>query len=185
MGAPRTREEMAFVLGAVTTTTLAQIFGLDHKDVQKRLQGKCPEMGREEGTRYAMYRIRDAAPYLVDPNIDLDEYIKTLTPVRLPPALQDAYWKAQLSRQKYEENRGELWRTERVREVFATVAKNVRTTILLFEDSVEAETDLTVKQREIIRRISDGMLQQIKASLVDEFELYAPQADEHGMDASV
>ena len=172
-------EQLAFIHEGVTVTTLAQIFALDHKDVNKRLVGKITPVTSGKGS-YVKYRIRDAAPYLIDLKVDPEEYLKNLSPSKLPPALQDSFWKALLSRQKYEENKGDLWRTARVVEVIASAFKVVRLTILMFADNVQQQTELSDHQRTIIQDMTDGLLAELNKSLVDEFEMYVPAADEHG-----
>jgi hypothetical protein len=94
--------------------------------------------------------------------------------------LQDAFWKAQLNRQKFEINRGELWATHRVIEIMAAAFKSVRMQILMFVDTVEQRDELSDKQRGVIQKLSDELLANLQHALVDEFELYVPPPDEHG-----
>lgn len=178
MSRASTEDQLSFIHDGVTVTTLAQIFGLDHKDVNKRLVGKVtPVSGKD---KYVRYKIRDAAPYLVDLKIDPEEYLKNLSPSKLPPVLQDSFWKALLSRQKYEENKGDLWRTQRVFEVVTAAFKVIRLTILMFNDTVSQQTELTERQRQIIQELSDGLLESLHSALVEDFEMYVPSDDEHG-----
>ena len=172
-------EQLSFIHDGVTVTTLSQIFALDHKDVNKRLVGKItPVSGPKD--KNVRYRIRDAAPFLVDLKVDPEEYLKSLSPSKLPPALQDSFWKAMLSRQKYEENKGDLWRTARVFEVVSSAFKVIRLTVLMFNDTVSQQTELTDRQREIIQELADGLLASLLEALTEEFEMYAPAPDEHG-----
>lgn len=172
-------EQLSFIHDGVTVTTLSQIFALDHKDVNKRLVGKItPVSGAKD--KNVRYRIRDAAPFLVDLKVDPEEYLKSLSPSKLPPALQDSFWKAMLSRQKYEENKGDLWRTARVFEVVSSAFKVIRLTVLMFNDTVSQQTELTDRQREIIQELADGLLASLLEALTEEFEMYAPAPDEHG-----
>lgn len=172
-------EQLALIYDGVTVTTLSQIFDMDHKEVNKRVVGRVTPVSESNG-RYAKYRIRDAAPYLIDHKVDPEEYLKNLSPTKLPPALQDSFWKAQLSRQKYEENKKDLWRTARVVEVVASAFKVVRLSILMFADNVQQQTELSEQQRRIIQGLTDGLLAELHRSLVDEFEMYVPAPDEHG-----
>lgn len=175
-----TEQELTAILEGVTSTALGQIFALDHKEVNKRLVGKVtpvPNVGKD---KFVRYRIRDAAPFLVDYKLDPEEYLKNLSPSKLPPPLQDAFWKALLSRQKYEENKGDLWRTERVFEVVSNAFKVLRLTILMFVDNVSQQTHLTDQQRDIIQKLSDGLLASLNTALVEKFENHVPAVDEHG-----
>lgn len=178
MSAPNSDDVNTLIYDGVTTTTLAEIFGLDHKDVKKRLTGRVTPAPSKD--KYTRYRIRDAAPYLCESKIDPEEMIKNLTPSKLPPALQDAFWKAQLSRQRYLQQRGELWSTERVLEVVSTAFKVIRMTILMFNDTLEDRTDITDEQRVAIQELGDGLLQSLDARINEEFAFYVPPPDEHG-----
>lgn len=172
-------DQLTFIHDGVTVTTLSQIFAIDHKEVNKRLLGKVTPVSSAKD-KNIRYRIRDAAPFLIDLKVDPEEYLKSLSPSKLPPALQDSFWKAMLSRQKYEENKGDLWRTSRVFEVVAASFKVIRLTVLMFNDTVSQQTELSERQREIIQELTDGLLQTLHDALVEEFEMYAPAADEHG-----
>jgi hypothetical protein len=174
-------QDLSFIFNGVTVTTLAQIFGMDHKEVNKRLVGKVTP---NTSGKYVKYKIKDAAPWLVDMKVDPEEYLKALSPSKLPPALQDAFWKAQLSRQKYEENKGDLWRTARVYEAITGAFKVVRLTILMFGDNISQQTELSDKQREILQMLTDGLLESLNTSLVESFKDYTPADDEHGKSLS-
>lgn len=179
MAKASSENELGFIHEGVTVTVLAQIFGLDHKDVNRRLIGKITPMNQGVGS-YMKYRIRDAAPYLIDLQVNPEELIKSLSPSKLPPALQDAFWKAQLSRQRYDENRGDLWRTPRVIEVLTTAFKVIAMTIRTASDNIGQQTKLTDDQRKIIERMMDGLLEELNRALIEEFEMYVPAEDEHG-----
>lgn len=180
MSAARNEEVQRLIYDGATVTTLGEIFGLDHKEVNKRIAGRVqPKIAA--GTRVLTYRIRDVAPYLCDIKTDPEEMIKNLSPSKLPPALQDAFWKAQNSRQKWEESRGDLWRTSRVFEAVAGAFKVVRLTILMFADTVSQRTDLSPEQRRIIQELGDSLLNSLSQSLREEFAFYVPKPDEHGM----
>lgn len=178
MSAPASESDLSIIYDGATVTNLAAIFNLDTKTVQKRLNGRVAPVKSKD--KYVRYRIREAAPYLCDAKIDYEELIKTLTPSKMPPMLQDGFWKAQNSRLTYLERRGELWDTRRVFEVVATAFKSIRVTILMFVDTVEKQTKLTEQQRQIVQRLGDGLLHDLEQSLRDEFAFYEEAVDEHG-----
>jgi hypothetical protein len=181
MTTARSEDAQAIIYDGVPITTLGEIFGLDHKEVNKRLVGRVsPVPNKTAKDRVLKYRVRDAAPYLCELKQDPEELIKSLSPSKLPPALQDAFWKAMNSRQKYEENRGDLWRTERVFEVVSSSFKIIRLTVLMFVDTVSQRTKLTEEQRRILTELGDGLLKMLAENLRDEFALYVPAPDEHG-----
>jgi hypothetical protein len=183
MSGARSEEVQRMIYEGVPVTTLGEIFGLDHKDVNKRLVGRVsPVRNADSKDKVLKYRIRDAAPYLCEMKMDPEEMIKSISPSKLPPALQDAFWKALNSRQKWEENRGELWRTPRIFEVVSGAFKVIRLTILMFVDTVSQRTELSPEQRRIIQDLGDGLLRDLNERLNDEFTFnYTPKIDEHGM----
>lgn len=178
MSTARSNDLQEAIYDGVTITTLGEIFSLEHKEVKKRLIGKCPPAPSKD--KFVRYKIKDAAPYLIDSKIDPEEFFKNLSPSKWPPALQDAFWKAQNSKQKYEQNRGDLWRTARVFTVVTGAFKIIRMTILMFVDTVSQRTELTPEQRAIIQSLGDGLLETLNKVLKDEFALYSPAPDEHG-----
>lgn len=156
------------VYGGVSTTWLANVFGMDKNTVAKKLaQGGCPVAGRSrQGT--PLYKLPDAAPYLVRPKVDLVAYIKTLRPNDLPPILNAAYWDAMLKRQKWEENAGDLWRTADVLEVFGDLAFGIKTQVSLWVEEVDRTQGLTQGQRETITQLSDKLLEQVYQQLIEK-----------------
>ena len=97
------------------------------------------------------------------------EVLRSSKPKDLPVEIQKEYWQAQISRQKYEENAGDLWRTTAIVDVFAAVFKSLRQEILLFADTIEAQTGLTSEQREVLFNLSDALLNNLHEALVRNF----------------
>lgn len=170
-------EEAKVIYTGATASQLATIFGMTPQEVNKRIGGRVTPSVPGKAPRYL---IRDAAPFLCNPVFDIEEFLKNMTPSKLPPMLQDAFWKAQNNRQEFEENQGDLWRTSRVVEVLMSVFKVIRMTALMFQDTVERQAELTPKQRQIIIELSDGLIETARKNLVDEFKDYHPPEDEHG-----
>lgn len=178
MSAPKQQGELSIIYHGATVTDLAQMFDLDNKTVQKRLQGRVQPMKSVD--KYTRYRIKDAAPWLCDAKIDYEELIKTLTPSKMPPMLQDGFWKGQLSRQKYMAQRGELWSTQRVFEVFSEMCKVIRMALLMVPDTVEQRSALTDEQRAIVQEVVDSTLNSLNTAVAEHFAFYEPKPDENG-----
>lgn len=157
---------IADVYGGVSASWLAQVFGHDKNTIAKKLAAANIEVvGRRNGG--PLFRIPDAAAYLVKPKVDLVSYIKSLRPNDLPPMLNDAYWSAMIKRQKWEENAGDLWRTADVLEVFGDLAIMFKTTVNLWVEEVERLEGLSVDQRRVLTAQSDRLLEQVYALMVD------------------
>ncbi len=157
---------LADVYGGVSASWLAQVFGHDKNTIAKKLASAgCEVVGRRNGG--PLYRIPDAAAYLVKPKVDLVAYIKTLRPNDLPPMLSDAYWGAMLKRQKFEENARDLWRTESVLKVFGDLAISFKTTANLWVEEVERIEGLTPEQRLLITQLTDRLLESVYQLMVE------------------
>lgn len=168
--APEADDEVVIALsdvyGGVSSSWLAQVFGHDKNTIAKKLASAGIEVvGRRNGG--PLFRIPDAAAYLVKPKVDLVSYIKSLRPNDLPPMLNDAYWSAMIKRQKWEENAGELWRTADVLEVFGDLAIMFKTTVNLWVEEVERLQGLTVDQRRVLTTQSDKLLEQVYELMVE------------------
>lgn len=170
MAAPKIDYEEEFFSG-MTIPRLAQLFRLDRRTVTEKLRPLRPT-GERRGA--ATYQVCDAAPYLVEPIVDIAKYLAEVGPGDLPSALQAQYWNAQNSKLKYKEQSGDLWRTSQVLEVFTGTFRSLTQSLRLLADRVEARTDLSAEQRQIIEKeISDVALNMIRTRLIDDFEMYA------------
>lgn len=160
----KTGEYLQALEDGLNVTELSRLFHRDRREVQIILRDVKPN-----GVRMSVpiYRIDEAAKYLVKPNLDVEEYIKKLRPNDLPPLLTKEFWAGQLNKQKYELQSGNLWPTDDVMAVFANVFKILKQGILLFSDTIEARTELSEKQRSILNELSDGLLVELHRSLIE------------------
>lgn len=133
---------------------LAELFGMDRRTVTDRLREVTPS-----GTRasHPIYRMVDAAPKLVG-----EGDIQT----RRNASSEKDYWDAQLKKQKFEENAGDLWRTDKVVEVFAGVFKVFRENVTVFIDRLEFETGLPPETIESAKVFGDHLLTETRAKLL-------------------
>ena len=157
---------LADVYAGVSASWLAHVFGMDKNTIAKKLSTAGVQPSARRGST-PLYRIPDAAPYLVKPKVDLVTYIKSLRPNDLPPILNAAYWDAMLKRQKWEENAGDLWRTADVLEVFGDMAFGIKTTVSLWVEEVDRTRGLDAGQRETITQLSDKLLEQIHQQMIE------------------
>lgn len=179
----KTSDELKIVHVGATPSELGMMFGMTPQEVNKRIVGKVVPNKTEH--KMPRYLVGEAAPYLCNVEFDIEAYIKQLTPSKLPTGVQKAFWAGLNARQDYEENRGDLWRTQRVVEVLSEVFKSISMTVQMFEDTVSQRFELTPEQRQVIIELSDGMRESARKALVDRFKDYTPAEDEHGMDPQV
>ena len=174
MAAPKIDYEEEFFDG-MTVPRLAQLFRLDRRTVTEKLRPLRPTGDRRGAPTY---HIVDAAPYLVEPIVDIAKYLAEVGPGDLPAPLQAQYWNAQNSKLKYKVQSGDLWRTQQVLEVLTGVFRSLTQSLRLLADRIEAQTGLTPEQRAIIEReviekeISDKAVNMLRQRLVADFEFY-------------
>lgn len=175
---PRSSEELTIIYRGASVSDLSQMFDLTPQEVNRRIVGKVVPVTAAHRT--PRYKVREAAPYLCNVVFDVEEFLKDLPPSKLPPKLQDAFWKAQNSRQEFEQKKGDLWSTDRVIEIMSDVFKVIRMTALMFGETVAQQTELSPRQREILQELGDGLLETAHQKLVAEFADRVAASDEHG-----
>lgn len=155
-------------LNGVTVSFLSQVFRIDPAAVKRKLVN-CPILeSRRRGTTQVqhLYDLATAAKYLIDPEIDLAEVIAKVRKEDLPPSINTAYWDARLKRQKFEENAGDLWRTERVWQTLSDTFQTMKFTMNLWSETVERATGLSDEQREMILNLKDNLQEELYQALV-------------------
>ncbi len=163
--APPKKTKVADFLEPVSANVIAQIFGVLPATVKERL-ADCPSV-TDGTTAIRRYRIRDAAPYMVKTAFTADQFVAIMKRGELPDALRKDFWDAMLKQQKWEENAGELWRTETVREVMTDTFQTIKFTMQLWVDNLERTTILSEEQRAAIGVMVDGLQQEVYSSLVE------------------
>lgn len=151
-------------LHGVTVGWLSNIFRMDPTTIKKKLRDCNPIQRRKAGY---VYDLKNAAQYLVKPVFDVDQVMRQMKPSELPTHLQDAYWSAMRSKQKWEEEAGHLWRTERVMEVLGEVFQQIKFAVQLWPDHVRRAEGLTTAQRETLIQMGDALQADIHKRLME------------------
>lgn len=180
---PESPQVITDIHGGVTITFLAQVFGMAKHTVRKRL-ADLPPMRRSRNA--PIYNFVQACSFLVEPKVDIKEYLKTIRPSELPPALHKDFWDAMNKHLKWSEAAGDLWHTEDVMGVFGEVFKLVKTTSQLWVDNLERIRELTPDQRDALVRAVDGLQDDVYRALVElpkqrQTVNVAAQVDDEGL----
>jgi hypothetical protein len=171
-------ETRAAIYEGMTVSQLAILFGMGPQVVHRRLAAIEPS-GRRG--RFSIYKVADAAPLLVEASGDIEETIKRMNPRDLPPGLLKEFWTGLRSRQQFELEDRDLWRTVDVMATFAEAFKAVRMSLLLMSDTLEREDLFTVAQRERLQKLVDSALEDCRARLIRSFSQQdRTAADEQG-----
>lgn len=174
------------LFGGVTVTDLSYLFHMDRRTIMGKISEVSPCGFNSRGGE--LYQIDKVAPFLIPPisnPAQIDEAITRMNPRDLPPILLKEYWNGKRARQRYEEDEGDLWRTDRVIQVVGSAFKTVRMNLLLIPDVLERRNALTDRQREEVRAIIDETLSTMRDELVNEFSNDDGQDDRHAHDTFV
>ena len=161
-------------LQGLSASRLAAIFHTSIEVVRRKLTGLSPTA---QYNGHDLYDIAEAAQRLVKPTVDVEEYIQKMRPQDLPARLGKDFWAAQRSRQQFEEEAGDLWRTEKVQHVIGDLVKLFRQRVMLFTDTVERQHTLSVDQRRVVQALCDGLLEDTYAEVLRHFKDYDPAGD--------
>lgn len=163
-------ESHAAIYKGVTATQLATVFGVTDNKVGSIIGNLKPCGVGNRGA--ALYKIRDAAQYLAQRDIsaeDLADTIRRMHPSELPLLLRKEYWQAEKLKQEYEIKAGDLWSTAQVIEYVGEFYKLVKMSAQLMSDSVERTTELSDRQRALIKQSTDGMLEDLRGRIEKTF----------------
>lgn len=147
---------------------LAALFEMNQRDIKSKIAGAVQPCGERRG--HPIYKIKDVAPYIVNPPYDIDEFIQRMTVADLPHVLRKEFWAGMRSRQLFEKEDAELWPTAEVVDTISSLLKTVRMSMLISREAVERETELTPRQRAIITRIIDNSLEEAHAAVTKQFK---------------
>lgn len=155
--------DLTDIFSGLSITALAAVFKQDKKTVSRKLANIAP-IGKKRG--FPVYDVAEAAAWLVKPKIDIEKYMMSLRPMDLPPWLQRDFWDAMNKRQKWEEGAADLWRTDKIVEFLADVLRNIKNTVMLWNEGLEREETLSDEQRAYYRQMTDGLLDDLYNALL-------------------
>lgn len=176
-------ETKALLFEGASISQLGRLFGMDNRNVASKIHAVDP-VGRRAGN--PIYAVKDVAPYLVETQLDINDievviaYVRKLNHTNLPKMLTKEFWAAMTAKQRYEENAGDLWRTENVVEAYSQLVNTIRMPLVLAIDTVQGEVELSDRQRKIMTAIIDNLLGELSNAVVKQFGARA--ADRLGQD---
>lgn len=159
-------ETEAVLYRGANLSQLGIIFRMDHRVLVEKLID-CPPTGQHGGVN--TWHIHVAAPYLVKPIYDIEAYIKRMNHNELPKHLTKEFWAGLRSKQEYQRLEGELWPTERVIAAVGGFMKLIKMSVRLMGDQVNRQSELSDRQRLIIRQQGDGLLEALHSAVIEQF----------------
>lgn len=145
---------------------LGRAFKMDHRVLVEKLHN-VPPSGTRSG--HDTWTIAEAAPHLVKPIYDIEEYIKRMHHHELPKMVTKEFWNGLRARQEYEQREGNLWPTARVVEVMGGIMKLIKMSARLMTDAVDRQAELSDRQRGLIKTMTDGFLEEAHRTILEKF----------------
>jgi len=151
----------------VTQNFLALVFDMDPATVKKRLLTVKPVgfVGSGVQTR-KLYDFKEACSYLVEPKIDLDAYIKSLDPAKLPNHINKMFWEAQRIRLKFMLEAGQAWRTEDVLARLGDACMLIKDRVQLWAETMREVCKLDDEQYARFVQMQNDLQNDLHALLV-------------------
>lgn len=171
-------ESQAMLYDGLNLSQLTTAFRMDHRVLVEKLRN-VPPSGIRRGV--GIYKIDEVAPHLVKPAYDIETYIKRMNHADLPKHLTKEFWAGLRSKQEYELRAGDLWPTAKVIEEVGELFKLVKMSLLLLSDAVERQTELSERQREIIKTMTDGTLEDLHREVLNKFRVEDVQEDDEAL----
>lgn len=162
-------ESQAMIYHGLNMSQLCNILRMDHRTLRGKLeQGNIKPSGKRAG--YDIYMLHEILPWVVKPMYEIEEHIKRMNHNDLPKALTKEFWAGQRSKQEFLLKEGDLWPTEQVVERVGELLKLVKMSALLMADAVDRTAELTPKQRDLIKSLTDGMLTDLANQMRKNFD---------------
>lgn len=159
-------DSRAILYEGANLSQLGRLFRMDHRVLVEKLH-QCPPTGQRNGVD--IWDISVAAPHLVKPIYEIEEYIKRMHHNDLPKFLTKEFWAGQRSRQEFELKAGDLWPTSKVVEAVGGLMKLVKMSVRLQADAVDRQAELSDRQRQLVRQLGDGMLEELYRTVIETF----------------
>jgi hypothetical protein len=161
----------------VGVTFLANILGVQPKQIQKRLE-KCPveTWSRSAGKDHPLYDFLTAMGYLIPPLGSIEDWLAQQNQASLPPIVSKAYWEMTNARIRALTAAGQLWHDQDVLMSFARVSLLIRQESKMWIEDMPGRHLLNDEQFNfLVDRVND-MNTQIRTKLEEyprEFQTHA------------
>lgn len=159
------QEGSSILYEGANMSQMSILFKVDDRILKERMHGIQPIGKRFNAPIYDVAEVAGRMARLTEEQVD--KAMMRLNAANLPKMVTKEYWAGKRSRQAYEVAERDLWQTTEVVTVLGEVLKKVKMSAQLMIDAVERTTELSDKQREIIKEQTDGMLMDIYSSITE------------------
>lgn len=144
---------------------LALLFGSTESVVKSRLRNLKPSGFGKHGN--PLYIPAEAAPYIVDPVVNLKEFLSNIKDEDLPDDMRLKFWSARRQRNKTLIEEGELWHRSEVVAKFGEVLLAIREKLQLIPERIERMTGVTPEQYKMFRALVDSVQDEMHKTIIE------------------
>lgn len=159
----------AMIYDGVTKSQMVDLFKMDIRTVNRRLSvSDVVPSGKRNG--YDIYHIRDVAPWLLPPKMDIERYIQKMNPQDLPKMLTKEFWNGLKARQDYRLRENELWETVEVHTCLSEMVQVLVMSSRTIEDQVDRLAELSREQRKVLRDQITSLINSLREAAESHFK---------------
>ena len=160
-------------LAPVGISFLSAITRKKPEQIKKKLKGcKVREYHEKAGNVLPLYDFMEAISYLVDPKIDIEDWIKSQNASTLPNHISKPFWEAMNAKRRYMTSARQLWHDQDVLEVLGRTAMMIREETRLWIENLPGKADMTDAQYGALTKAVAELLEQIHDRLVEAPKQY-------------
>lgn len=165
-------ESAAIIFQGASVSEIAKLFRTDPRRVREAVLNVKP-CGERRG--FPIYYVHEVAPHILKPtrmltDAEMAAHLSRMNPKELPPLLSKDFWNALRARLRFEEEQGDLWKTEHVQLLFSETFKSLRMSLLLLPDELARSSTLSNEQFEAVRAAVDRMMADLKESITSRMK---------------
>ena len=152
----------------VGVTFLAQVVGKQPYQIEKRL-AKCPvkEWDRRGAKSHPKYDFVEAMGYLINPKIDIEDWLSSKNAASLPPYINKMFWDSAMQRIRVMNAAGDLWHTEDVLVVMGRVALLIKEEAKNWIEDLPEKDQLSNEQYEFLLGAVDRLISSVRNRMID------------------
>lgn len=151
-----------------TLSQLCELFAMDFRTLTRRLRKSDVKPCGKRNT-YDIYHVREVAPWVLPPKMDIEDYIRNMHHSDLPKTLTREFWAGMESRQRYLLKEGDLWSTDEIQEAFSEIVQILIMNSRVIEDEVDRKAELSNRQRQLVKECIDQLIDSCREKLTAHF----------------
>lgn len=160
-------ESQAILYQGANMSQLSTLFKADDRVLKEKMYGIKP-VGKRSG--HDIYAVHEVAARMGKLTVaQVDAAMKRLNHADLPKLLTKEYWAGKRSRQAFERDEGDLWKTSEIITHVGEMVKSLNMELNLLTDAIERQVEMTDRQRAIATQLIEGAKVNMLKALAEKF----------------